>query len=403
MNVQTSSPKLFKPLAWLAVAGLAIPGCGPLRPELPQASPEVTARADSAGIVRSELAAIGGFPSEEHMRPDVRLYTELVWIEDSGRDPRRDTLRTPTSVANWLENRRSRQAPDVLFELDTDEIYVCRDAVLQYGTYPLGVDPTGQRTFLGSRVVLSRGLQRHAFVARWIRTGSGLELEALWLSPVGGEARVARLGRGCRSASRATFAARYAVRRGGVDLGAGFTDQSQPIDAVEQALVAHGWEQDIRHGGAAGFSAQGTYRFRPGWQVAGVAGYQLPAYANGFAGQFRAELEWSGFTLGAVLVREVGPIRLAAGPAVAVMQWNWSDEVTASVFDPGEPTSATTVTPGGLAELGVIQALGSNLYVRIAGRYYLMGDARAPGFRDLESVDVSMSQARLTLGVGWWW
>jgi hypothetical protein len=256
---------------------------------------------------------------------------------------------------------------------------------------------------MGDKVVVNRGLHRYQFAARWARTGNGLALESLWLSPVGGETRVARLGQQCRSASRATFAARYAVRRGGVDVATGFTDQSQPTDALEQALVAQGWDQDIRRGGAAAFTAEGFYRFRPGWQVAGVAGYQLPAYANGFAGQFRAEVQWSGLTLGALVVREVGPIRLGAGPAVAVTQWSWSDEVSASVFEPGEPTSASTVTPGALAELGVIQALGSNLYVRAAGRYYLMGEAQAPGFRDLAPVDVPMSQARLSLGVGWWW
>lgn len=384
-------------LLWLA-------GCGPLRPEAPELSPELAADAEAAESLRAELRAIGRFPTAENMRSDVTLYTELVWYQDARQEAQRDTLHSPTTVESWLENRRSRESPAVLFELTTDEVYQCEEAVLQYGTYPIGLDPVGRRTYLGDRVVVSRELARYRFTARWLRADDGsLELETLWMSPVGGEARVGRLGDSCRSTGGARFAASWAVRRAGVDLSAGLTDQSSSMESLEQAFVSQGWDQDMHRGLPLAVTAEGFYRFRPGWQVAGVASYQLPSSIDGFGSGFRVTAEWTGLTLGGLLVREVGPLRVGAGPAVAVTSWDWSEETISAVFDPAEPTSGTTVTPGALAELSLIQALRSHIYVRVSGRYYLFGDADVPGFRDLGTVTVPRSQARLSIGVGWWW
>ncbi|MFO7892333.1 MAG: hypothetical protein R6U63_01250 [Longimicrobiales bacterium] len=393
---------LWRAMTILAVVWLA--ACGPFRPRPPEVGPEVAAAAEAAESLRAELRTVGRFPSVEDMRPDVTLYTEVVWLQDAREESRRDTLRTPVTVASWLENRRSRQSSDVLFELETDEVYQCDEAVLQYGTYPVVLDGLGRRTYLGERVLVRRELARYRFVARWLRGADGtLELGTLWMSPIGGEARVGRLGEGCRSVGAAKFAALYAVRRAGVDVSAGATYQAPTTESLEQAFVAQEWDQDMHSATPLTVSAEGFYRFRPGWQVAGLAGYQLPGSVDGFAGRFRARVEWTGLTAGGLLAREVGPLRVGAGPAVAITRWEWSDEMISATFEPGEPTSGTTVTPGALAELSLVHSPRSRLYVRAAARYYLFGDAEVPGFRDLGPVDVARSQAQLTLGAGWWW
>lgn len=400
------------PGAWTRRAGwvgllslLGSAGCGPLSIETPAPSPGVAAAAESAAVLDARLQAIGVFPDQADMHPEAVLYTEVVRVPGTRGTLWRDTIRGSAEVERRLQDRRGFVAAGgVLFELDTDRVYQCDGVVLQYGTYPV---PVGART-------PSRPLPRSAdtgapegrvpFAARW-RSGpdGSLALTELWLGPVTTEVRVGRLGSGCRDTGAAAFALQYAQRRSGVEFSLGYAAQLPALASLEDGLVEHGWDRRVASHAPLSLAVSGLYRHRPGWQMRGWASVELPARVEATGSFFHATLAWSGVTAAGLLVRELGPFRVGAGPAVSYTRWTWSEKLVSSVFEAAAPSEGTTVLPGMLLDLGYIQTLRSRLYLKVEGRYGYFTAAEAPGFRDLEPVAVPMDGARVSAGIGYWW
>lgn len=397
----TKTRSLSRWVLWPAWVMLA--ACGPLRPELPQPGPEVIEAAEAAQALETHIRERGLLPASRDIASDAVLYTELMRPPgDRVMALYRDTIRGGDEVLRLLQHRQL-ESRGAVFELRTRSVYRCAGRVVQYGTYPTDRAES-------SRMAAARDpdaddeVVRVPFAALW-REGDGgaLEMEALWLGPLDSEVRVARLADDCRDTRSAVFDRRYAGRRVGLEASAGYAFLFPAGDHLEDALTSHGWDRNVGSSAPVTASLGAIYRLRPGWQVEALAQYQGPARVEATGTVFDATLEWWGGTVAGLLVAEVGRFRIGAGPAVRLARWSWSDQVVSNVFPSGEPTSASSVLPGGMVELGYIQTLQSRVYVHVRGRYGYFPDAETPGFRDLPPQAVPMDGAGLSVGIGFWW
>lgn len=388
--------------ALLPVLLLALAGCGPLRPRAPEPSPGVVMEADSALALESQVRQLGMFPTAGDIAEGAVLYTEMQRVPGTRTYAlTRDTIRGGEAVARRLQARQVRSL--VPFELNTQRVFRCEGGALQYGVYPVDARVSDRvvvapQTQPGDRAVWA------PFAARWRAGEDGdLKLDALWLGPLDLEVRVGRLGHRCRDTDVPVFARDYAGRRTGLEFGVGYPFQLSTTGFMEDAVRDHGWNTNVASAVSPSLALSGFYRLRSGIQLMGVATYQLPAQVQATGDVFDATLEWSGGTVAGLLAGELGRFRIGAGPAVAFTHWQWSDHVFSAVFEPGAPSSGTTVVPGGVAELDYIQTLRSRLYLSVRGRYAYFMDAEVPGFRTFPATQAPMDRTSVTVGLGYWW
>jgi hypothetical protein len=348
----------------------------------------VAAAADTARVVVDEVRSVGTFPSVEDMRSDVRLITEP---RRAGGDPdsiRRDTIVRPPAVSSWLQDRRAGWHPEVLFQLETDQVYVCAGSVLQYGTYPIaGADD----------------VDRLRFAARWMKGEDGsLELDLLSLAPMPGDARPMRLARACRDAGGLIFDSEYAARR--LEVRAFLSVGTLPMSApIREMFEDYGWG-DEGMSVPLGVDVSAGYRLRGGWQLAGVLAYRLSAGVTGDTIFSETTLDRQEVLLGGLVIRELGGgFRVGAGPVLAHTRWSWTNKRTVAFGEPTAPVSDGVIRPGGILELGLSTALRSQFFLDATARYALLAPVAPPAYGNFDPPSVSGGGLWLGVGVGWWW
>ena len=390
------------PRALVVTLVLGLAGCGPLRPRPPEPAPEIIEAAEAARALETRIRREGLLPASSQIAEDAVLYTEMTRPpEIRGLEVQRDTIRGGAELSRRLQHRQM-QSRGAAFELRTRRVFRCRDAVIQAGVYPMAAAES-ERIAAAPRAEPEETVVWVPFTARWREADGTLELQALWLGPLDYEVRVSRLADDCRDTGAAIFARAYAGRRMGLELGVGYPLHLEAIGYLQDAVTEHGWDRNVTGHAPISGALAGFYRLRPGVQIETLVSYHRPARVEATGDVFDATLEWTGGSAAVLLVGELGPFRVGAGPAVAYESWSWSDRVFNDVYPSGEPTSGTSLVPGGVTELGYIQTLRSRVYIHLRARYGWLADGEVPGFRDLAPLDAPLSRARLAVGLGYWW
>jgi hypothetical protein len=384
----------------LVLAGCGSAGLPPLVP-----SPELVEDAARADALEAEVEARGAWPAAQDMLPEVHLFTPRAWTVDGRRievgtgarvvggpddAPRRETVVGPEAVVQYLELRRSSQLPDVLFEFSTGRILVCDGAVIQVGTYPVRVDFGGP-----GRTV------EQPFTARWVRGADHqLRLETLWMTPTGDGSRPARLASGCREGNEPRRALRISQTRFGLTLNVPLLSP-QPRSSAEDAVTAHGGNIIEHWSGLVPTSVQGYARVTPRWQGLALLEGTVPGRLTYREPRTVEARYWSAIAA-ALVVAEMGPARLGAGPALGLESHRWEHRVNNAIQTPADPVSERTLVPGALVH-GAIERPFQSLVVQLAGQYRWFSDSQAPGYFDLEQLPLIVSGPSLYLGLGYRW
>jgi hypothetical protein len=398
--------RMIATLRMALLAGTLAAACAPPPPFQP--SPELTERAEALTALEARVQSLGALPAAEIMLEDARLITPASiggFEVGLGHDypsvgggrlaPRRDTVRGPANVRRWILMRQREHPGPTPFHFATTRILGCEGAVLQYGNYPVR---SGAR--------LGGAETRRPFTAIWrIGPDDELRLESLWMEPPGGAARPGVLARGCRAAGLERDAVRFAGRRLGLQAfaGAGYGPAG---GSVGEGFEEGGWDRELEVSRQyPRLGVQGYYRVHPAWNLTGIVTYDPGFSVKGRPGAvgFVPTLSAVGFAVGALAVREVGSLRLGAGPELVYTSWDWSERLLHATIEPGEPSSGSSWTPGVVFHAGLVRPLWSNLYLDLAGRYRVAGNSGAPGFRDLDGLEAQMSAGTVTIGLGRWW
>ncbi len=381
-----------------------VAACAPPPPFQP--SPELAERAEALSAVEQQVQRVGELPGMGDMLPEVRLTgprqlggfeTGLGYPYPRGvgaAQAQRDVITGSTAVAHWLDSRRRSHRGETPFHFRTTRVMVCDGAAIQYGVYPVLTAPG-----------VGRGEVTRPFAALWRLEEDGeLRLESIWMDPASGATRPGVLATRCRHAAGPREALRYAGRRVGVQLFASLAAE-QASGSTRDALVDGGWTQSLNASPERyRLGAQGYYRLTPRWNVTGIASYEPGFSVSGRPSDvaYVATLQGRGLSAAALMVYEVGPLRLGVGPDLTYTSWAWSERLLHKGVEPGEPSSDSSLTPGALLSAGLVWPLWSNLYLDLAGRYRIAGHAAAPGFRDLDGLEASMTAGSVAVGLGWW-
>ena len=339
--------------------------------------------------VSRAIEGMGQFPAAGDMSPDVELVT-FAYADRQQEEPRRDTIRSPGAVAEWLQELHAAQLPDIEFLFSTREVFLCDGAAVQQGTYDVRAGGRYGRPV------------RQPFIARWLPDGSGgWLLEGLWLQP-DGAVRTATLAAGCASVRMAEIAARRFV----VTLeGATTSDPFAP--AFEQAMRDVGWTHTSpvtgayprAHSDRLALSASLSYRLTPGFLVSGLYS-RLPSSTTDGNSEFigRTTIRTDNQSLMALLLaRKIGMIAIGLGPSVTTVDFHWSHRPSR---DPEPPLSESHSVIGLLTRLSASVPVTPWLEFSASARYGFFPEVQTPPYLELEAFPFRPTRGALSIGAG---
>jgi hypothetical protein len=339
------------------------------------------------------LATIGKFPSPEVIAPDAQLVTFPYSVPaDTTTWVRRDTLVGPDGISSWLEQWHGRQLPAVDFVLTPMDVQGCDGVAVQEGVYPVkGTDREAQA-------------EDQPYRAVWIQRSDGTwMLHRLWLKP---DSRAHLTGpvTGCHTLGSTSRDMHRMVVEAEVLYGG-----KQVANQVADAMRAAGWTYTLpltgtfprTEGVGIGFAASFRYRLTPAWGIQGLLIQNPIDRARGRLTtaprepRFQETDRWLGL-LGAF---SFGPARIAAGPALALVNFDWSELY--SSMSGIAPVSVSRTRFGGVAQLAVNAPLALSLQPVLVARYTFAAKAQVPAFMGLAPFDVSMGRFTIGLGLGY--
>ena len=336
------------------------------------------------------LAAVGRFPSADVIAPDAQLVTFPYSLPaDTTTWVRRDTLVGPEGISTWLEQWHARQLPAVDFVLMPMNLQGCDGVAVQEGVYPV------KGTSRGAAV------EQQQYRAVWIqRSDSTWMLHRLWLMP-DSRAHVSGPVPGChRLASVSQALDRRLLEVTG--LYGGKPVATQAADAMRGAgwTVRPGFPTTDKAG--IGFAAGFLYRLTPAWGVEGLFVQNPIDGAHGSITTGVQTIPWEPTLretdrwLGLLGGFSFGEARLAAGPALALVNFDWKERF--SSISGISPVSVTRVRFGGVVQFAIATPLTSSLQPELIARYTFAPKAEVPSFMGLTPFDVSLG--RFTVGMG---
>jgi hypothetical protein len=347
---------------------------------------ELSLERDQLRTLREALDSASGLPSADLMAVDAQLVTYRFTVGDSSSE-RRDTIRGAEAVSSWLQAWDAR--PDVTFRLAPDNVQSCRGATIQTGSYPIP----------GAK---ARDAEvRQPYRALWLSDATGrLVLHRVWLEP-DARARAAVIATQCRSLRELELA----TRRVTVTFE-GVLSRVPAADEILEAMRDANWvvikRKDIEPfptGDTEGnaIAAGISYRLIPSFRLRAAYLQFRGAWGTGHLNApLREPTLRVDDQLAALLgVFELGWAQFGAGPAVATVNYGWTERID---MVEAAPVSKHELRYGGLAEASV-QFPGARWggpYVAL--RYAVMPAAHAPPFYDLDGVAISLR--RLSLGAG---
>lgn len=273
------------------------------------------------------------------MLPDVEMVSFLY---GSGADARRDTLRGPASVTDWLDDLRLEGRPGgARFGLRTSQVLLCDSAAVETGRFP--------RSAITSMDRLRRLPGEERYLALWRPEGGAWMLEQLWLSPPT-SVRPARLASGCGAARRAARAAR--PFRVGVALRVG---GGAELQEVVESLDDAGWpDPSVRKPGRLGPRVWASYRIGPRLEIGPVydrlIGTRARASEADDVQSRTVTVESGGHVLSLRTQARLGPLWIGAGPAVAWTTTTYDASIVSTDAVVDELERETNRSFGALAE-----------------------------------------------------
>lgn len=281
-------PLLFA-VTWTGCA--TAPADGPGHPRDPYAE------------TRREIALRPDVPDQWFMLPDVRL---IGFQYSRGDSVMRDTVTGAADVAVWLRSLAVRtQYESQPFHLDVREVLICDGAAVERGSFAIPGRVEGRAT----QTIATRG-----YLALWEPSGDAWKLADIRLSPPLA-VHVSDLASDCSSPPILPPGVGY-----GISAGAG---AAADLAAVSAAMTANGYENLSTSGdGRPEFRVWGVQEFGTRWAARLSYGYVSETKVEGVARNIVQEItqEIGIQTHLLTLVGEVraGPLRLGAGPALAV-------------------------------------------------------------------------------------
>jgi hypothetical protein len=350
---------------------------------------DIRAQRDHLVTLDTSLATVGTFPSADVIAPDAQLVTFPYSVPSPGGTlERRDTVVGPDGISSWLEQWHARQLPTVDFVLTPTDLQGCDGVAVQEGVYPNKGSNEGA------------AVEHQAYRAVWIQRNDGTwMLHRLWLQP-DDRAHLSGPVTGCHRLASLSFALHRKVVEADVLYG-GKSAANQVADAMRQA----GWTYTLplertfpkSEGTGIGFAAGFLYWLTPAWGAEGLFMQNPIDRARGRLTTIAREprLREIDRWLGVLGTYSLGPARIAAGPAIALVNFDWTEKYSATSGI--EPVSVGETRFGGVAQLTIPTPLSASVRPELMARYTFATKAQVPAFMGLGPLDVSLG--RLTVGV----
>lgn len=356
----------------------------------------IRAERDQLVTLDTTLAAAGKLPSADVIAPDAQLVGFPYSVPADTVTPERcDTLVGSHDISSWLAMWHARQLPDVDFVMKATGLKGCDGVAIQEGEYSIKGPTVGALVEHQSY----RAVRIQQSDSTWM-------LYRLWLKP-DNQAYYRGPVTGCRQFNSLSWAMHRRVVEADVLYG-GKPAAGQVADAMQEA----GWTVGQSGGfpstsGGIGFAVGFLYRLTPVWGVEGLVLQDPIDRAHGSVMTGLQTMPWKptlGETerrLGLLGTFTFGPARLSAGPALTMVEFDWTEQY--SSISGFKPVSATRMRIGGVAQLTLVAPidLDSPLRPEFTARYSFATKVQVPEFIGLEPLDVSMGRFMFGLGLAY--
>lgn len=339
---------------WLATAG-----CAPRLVVLPIRSTE-----QPAAETERALAARG-----TELRPELFAPNGTLQLPD--------TILTGDVLDRFLTGDVEGFPRYERFAYEPAVLYLCPDGAVQVGRYTAYQNLPGASTPLP---VVGR------WWARWGRRGSEWEIESAALRPPW--LRTTRLGvdPACVGPTETAMARRptaVSVHWGGLWSHGG------PAAGMEAELRYAGWRESSTR--RATWTIGASRRLVGGWGARVLVGQRQAATRATPPGENAVGLRSSSGIAALLAMHERWLIRVAAGPALAHVEWEWSGP-------DGPASSAWSV--GWVNELALAIPVGETVFLDLGYHDWLFGDASPPEHLGVASPAQRLRGSSVSLGVG---
>jgi len=292
---------------------------------------------------RAAVADRPAVPTAEVMLPGVELvgFPRRIFGEIH-----RDTIRGAALVAGWLEEHRSRSdAAGEAFELRATGIQICDEAAVEEGWYALSREAAPNQ--------LVRAEVAPRYLSLWRPVEGAWKLERVWLDPERG-VRVTTVATGCEESIRADRGSQRLRLGAGARMGGG-----GQLQGVAGRMAEAGWPSPtLQNRSAPGAKVWASYRVlggaavRTSYERIGRTG--LRDYAEIPPDGFRTlTAHVSGHAVRLLGEWRLGPVWLAAGPAVAFMTTEYDERENTPRDRDADTGTIRERLVGGAVEAGV--------------------------------------------------